>query len=125
MVNNKYDNQTEDKDLNKDLDKDLDKDVNKVEETNPVIKFYKGLGYEDKETEFNNKYGGDILDIHTDMQIYCEDALLGIYDKKSYCAFTEFVKKYSSKYHYFEDYIVEDYKNQFPEDGIKKEESTN
>lgn len=106
-------------------DKDEKDKKEKVEEdnTDEIIKFYKELGYSDKETEFENKYGGDIIDVHSNLQIFCEDSLLGIYNKKSYIEFTEFVKKYSSIYHYFENHVVEDYKKRFPDENEEDEQS--
>jgi hypothetical protein len=106
-------------------DKDEKDKDEKVEEdnTDEIMKFYKELGYSDKETEFENKYGGDIIDVHSNLQIFSEDSLLGIYNKKSYIEFTEFVKKYSSIYHYFEDHMVTDYKSKFPDDNEDDEQS--
>lgn len=103
-----------------------EKEKEKIEEenTDELIKFYKELGYLDRETEFYNKFGGDIIDVHTNLQIFCEDGILGIYNKKSYIEFTEFVKKYSSIYHNFEEYIVEDYKNRFGDENEEDEEDS-
>ena len=77
--------------------------------------FYKSLGNEDPEYEYYNKFGGDVIETHTNMQMYCEEGMLDIYDKKdSYIDFTDFVKKYSSAYHCFAENTVRDYRKQYP-----------
>ena len=90
---------------------------------NEDLKLYTNLGYEDPEIEYETKYGGDIIDIHTNMQIYCEDNLLGIYNKESYIDFTDFIKKYSSTYHCFVEDIVDDYRKRYPEKNICDEDN--
>ena len=90
-------------------------DNNKMEDE--IMVFYNSLGYEDPEYEYCNKFGGDVIDVHTNMQMYCEDGMLEIYDKKnSYIDFTDFVKKYSSAYHYFAENTVREYRQRFPDE---------
>ena len=62
------------------------------------------------------------MDVHTNMQIYCEDRLLGIYDKESYCAFTEFIKKYSGVYQNFMEDRIDEYMSTLP-NGVLDENS--
>ena len=100
---------------NKEISDNEEEDNNKVEDE--IMANYKSLGYEDPEYEYYNKFGGDVIETHTNMQMYCEDGMLEIYDKKdSYIDFTDFVKKYSSAYHYFAENTIRDYRQKFPDD---------
>ena len=100
---------------NKEISDNEEENNNKLEDG--IMANYKSLGYEDPEYEYYNKFGGDVIETHTNMQMYCEDGMLDIYDKKdSYIDFTDFVKKYSSAYHYFAENTVREYRQKFPND---------